>query len=336
MKRRPRSGRLGGDLGEFGLPELVQTLHQGRKTAWLVVRTGGRHGEIWFREGAITHATTSTRFGDLAVFEMLEWSEGQFAVEYGVETNARSITQDPTFLLLEGLRRIDERQPLEAPPVGVGMAPPPAAARTGRVISAAVVATVAVAALAAINLVSGPELTEAVETPIQRAPIAVAKMKPPAKKPASKRSTKPESPLSYQPVPSSPVVPEPALMLDSMEPATVPTASTLIVLGTSSGAGGAIVLLVDGKPVFTHDDLTAGKTFETKVGITPGEHLLVARLQGTKEEGEDSVRASFTSGESQTLRITANRRFGAPVKVRLYYSESSSSAATTPAESALR
>lgn len=306
MTRRKRSGRLGGDLGELGLPELIQTLHHGRKTARIVLRAGRRQGEVWIRGGEVAHAATATLFGDLAVYEMLEWNEGQFAVEYGVETETRSITQDPTFLVLEGLRRIDERPRPSPDPTATSSAPPP-----GRTIAAAVFATVLVMALAALNLVGAPGQAEAVVTPAPQTSV-VAEKKPPAKKPASskKRAAKPAA------VPLSPVVPEPALMLDSMEPATVPTASTLIVSGKSSGTRGAIVLLVDGKPVYTHHALDAATSFETTIHVAPGEHLLVARLDGRDVYAEDSVQATFNSGESRKLRITASRAF-VPMRLNL-------------------
>src|SRR5262245_15373247 len=114
MSRSSRSGRLGGDLGELGLPELVQTLTSGMKTACVMLRCGTKQGELWFRGGDLVHAATATRFGDLAVFEMLGWTEGEFVVEYGVVSDARSITQDATFLVLDGLRQMDERSERES------------------------------------------------------------------------------------------------------------------------------------------------------------------------------------------------------------------------------
>ena len=87
--------------------------------------------------------------------------------------------------------------------------------------------------------------------------------------------------------------------------------------GKSSGTGGAIVLLVDGKPVFTHHARTAVTSFETQIDVPPGEHLLVARLNGTEVYAEDAVQGTFNSGESRTLQITASRAFDSPVKLKL-------------------
>jgi hypothetical protein len=103
-------------------------------------------------------------------------------------------------------------------------------------------------------------------------------------------------------------------MLDTMEPATIPTPATLQVSGKSSRAGGALTILVDGVEVLTRGPLDEGASFEANIDIPAGEHVIVARLEGG---AEDSVRGTFASGENRSLRIAAHRTFGAPVKLKL-------------------
>ena len=229
-------GRIGGDLGVLGLPELVQTLTSGRKTARVLLRPGARHAELWFLEGELVHAATPTRFGDLAVYEMLEWRDGEFIVEYGATTDARSVTQDATFLMLEGCRRIDERPPC---------------------------------------------------------PVSLP---------------------AEQPVPIHVAAPEPVVVA-RVEPGPVP--SSLVISGRSSGSGGTITVFVDGEAVLTRGPLENGAAFGAVIDVPPGEREVLARLRVENGVFEDTVRGDFASGESRTLRVTANRMLGSPVKLKL-------------------
>lgn len=106
----PRSG-LRGRLEAMALPDVIQFLVMGAKTARVTITAGdGASGEIWFIQGAITHATCRERTGPDALFELLLLDEGDFRIEHGIATEARSIEGDPLHLILEGLRRRDESQ----------------------------------------------------------------------------------------------------------------------------------------------------------------------------------------------------------------------------------
>ncbi len=98
-----------GDLEDLGLPDLVQTLVIGMKTACISLDSRGREGHIWFENGAPRHAAAPGGLnGEDAFFEMLAWPDGEFNIEHGVKAKFISIEQDATFLLMEGLRRLDE------------------------------------------------------------------------------------------------------------------------------------------------------------------------------------------------------------------------------------
>ena len=78
-------------------------------------------------------------------------------------------------------------------------------------------------------------------------------------------------------------------------------------------------MLVDGTPAYTREQLGKSEPFEAEIVLTPGEHLIVARLEDGAKAGvhEDSARSMFVQGESRLLHITANRTFGSPVRVKL-------------------
>ena len=110
--KSPRGRKTGrgtlGNLESLGLPEIIQSLTLGRRTARLSMTSSGRWGHIWLEEGVATHAQTHTLTGELAFFEMVGWKTGQFLLEPEVHTDARSLDHDPMFLIMEGSRRLDE------------------------------------------------------------------------------------------------------------------------------------------------------------------------------------------------------------------------------------
>jgi len=107
-KRRRRG--ITGDLENLGLADIVQTLTMGMKTARVSLTSGSDKGRIWFENGAAKHAQSDGVKGDEAFFRMVRWTEGDFVIEHGLRTKEQSIQQDAMFLLMEGLRQLDEAQ----------------------------------------------------------------------------------------------------------------------------------------------------------------------------------------------------------------------------------
>jgi CheY-like chemotaxis protein len=105
--RRNRRG-ITGDLENLGLPDIIQTLTIGMKTACVSVASGDRSGKIWFENGTPRHTETNVQVGEDAFYEMVRWTTGEFVIEHGLRCKQRSLTQDAMFLLMEGLRLMDE------------------------------------------------------------------------------------------------------------------------------------------------------------------------------------------------------------------------------------
>jgi hypothetical protein len=72
-------------------------------------------------EGTISHAEIDDLKGEAAFYKMIRWTEGEFAIEHGVANKTRTIEADPMYLLMEGLRLLDE----EKDPEQVGPAATP-------------------------------------------------------------------------------------------------------------------------------------------------------------------------------------------------------------------
>ncbi len=105
--RRSRRG-ITGDLVNLSLPDIVQTLTIGMKTACVTLASDDRTGTIWFENGTPTHAEAGELTGEDAFYGMVRWTEGEFVIEHGVKTNQSTLNQDAMFLLMEGLRLMDE------------------------------------------------------------------------------------------------------------------------------------------------------------------------------------------------------------------------------------
>ena len=105
---RARPSGICGDLADLSLPDIVQTLVIGMKTACVTITCEKRTGRVWFENGAPRHAQVGRRAGEKSFYEMLRWKNGQFSIEHGLTSKKNTLKQDAMFLLMEGLRQMDE------------------------------------------------------------------------------------------------------------------------------------------------------------------------------------------------------------------------------------
>ena len=105
--KRSRRG-ITGRLENLSLADIMQTLTIGTKTACVSVNREGGSGKIWVEVGAPKHAKCGKLEGEEAFYEMVRWLEGEFVIEHGVRSKKSSIDHDAMFLLMEGLRLMDE------------------------------------------------------------------------------------------------------------------------------------------------------------------------------------------------------------------------------------
>jgi predicted regulator of Ras-like GTPase activity (Roadblock/LC7/MglB family) len=95
-----------------GLQARIQ-LQQAEMMGHLFVDGGQlRYAALWPH----TERPEVWRSGEEVVYELLGWQEGSFLIERGIPPPADDIDTTWDFLLMEGLRRLDERQP----PAGQG------------------------------------------------------------------------------------------------------------------------------------------------------------------------------------------------------------------------
>ncbi len=97
-----------GDLQYMNIAGLIQHNCQGHKTARLVVKHKGQEATLFLNKGTVQHAIMNNLQGEAVVYETLNWHEGHFTLEMGVEPPLVTITRSGSSLLLEGARRLNE------------------------------------------------------------------------------------------------------------------------------------------------------------------------------------------------------------------------------------
>jgi len=105
-------GGVMGDLRNLSIPDIVQTLHLGLKTACVTIRRadGAEQGKIFFENGRIRHCEVGTLSGEEAFYRLVRWQEGPFVITHGTTTPLRTVQADEMQLVMEGLRRMDEEK----------------------------------------------------------------------------------------------------------------------------------------------------------------------------------------------------------------------------------
>lgn len=108
-----------GELKDISLTGLVQVVCLERRTGELVIARRGEEGVIFFEKGEIVHAKSGNLIGEEALFHMLSWHDGSFRINDKVTVMTKTIAINWNHLLMEGMRRIDERKwEMETPPMG--------------------------------------------------------------------------------------------------------------------------------------------------------------------------------------------------------------------------
>lgn len=100
---------VAGSLRDLALPDLMQILFHGRKSGKVSVKSSGREGQLHFQEGRMVHAMLDELAGEEAVYEMLAFDEGSFALDPSFQATTTTIQASPEMVILEGLRRLDEK-----------------------------------------------------------------------------------------------------------------------------------------------------------------------------------------------------------------------------------
>ncbi len=104
----PTQAGIVGRLADLSLPDLLQTLYLGGKTAEIRVTGPTGRGQLHLADGQLVYAALGTHLGEEALYEMVFVQDGLFEVRFGVSSRDVNINGTTDGLLLEALRRLDE------------------------------------------------------------------------------------------------------------------------------------------------------------------------------------------------------------------------------------
>lgn len=101
------SGFKGAVTG-LSLTDVIQLKGHNKYTGAISVEYGDDRGVIYFADGEIIHAEHGDASGELAIYEIIKWPGGTFAIQPELTSNVCTIHYRTDYLLLEALRRLDE------------------------------------------------------------------------------------------------------------------------------------------------------------------------------------------------------------------------------------
>jgi CheY-like chemotaxis protein len=107
-REAPGESTLRGNLAQMSCMDLLQSLEMGRKSCSLQLTRNGERCQLYFNEGQINHAIYGNLKGDEAVYKVLTWTSGTFAIDFSGASSEQTTTRSTQGLLMEGLRLLDE------------------------------------------------------------------------------------------------------------------------------------------------------------------------------------------------------------------------------------
>jgi len=105
---------LAGTFEDVSFAELLQMLNVGHKTGKLTVWRPGEQAALFLTNGDIARAVSRREKGPELVYKILGWKTGEFSFERTNEPVVRNIKESTEALILEGMKRFDEWERVEA------------------------------------------------------------------------------------------------------------------------------------------------------------------------------------------------------------------------------
>ena len=100
---------LNGTLADFGVVDLIQFPHKGRRSGELVVAGSDTEARLYYVDGNLVHVATGDLVGMDALVEVVSWEDGEFEFRNGIEENTRTMELDLHRALMLALKTRDER-----------------------------------------------------------------------------------------------------------------------------------------------------------------------------------------------------------------------------------
>ncbi len=109
-EKRDLKASFAGNLSDMSVVDLVQTLEMGKKSGALHIKNKkGHEAVVYFKDGRIVDCALGEKLGgETAFYRLLNWQDGEFAIEFKPIEREERIKTSTQGLLMEGMRRIDE------------------------------------------------------------------------------------------------------------------------------------------------------------------------------------------------------------------------------------
>ncbi len=111
-----------GKLDQFDLVDIIQLCCISKRTGCLQISRRNERGVLYLRGGQVIQAVSGALEGEAAAYEIIGWSSGQFSFEDGVQPDSHSIYSGWEHLVMEGVRRRDEKAGAHPVPLETGTA----------------------------------------------------------------------------------------------------------------------------------------------------------------------------------------------------------------------
>jgi len=108
QRKAARPGVIEGRLEELSIADLMQSLEMGQKSCRLTVRRGSETCDMFFASGQCKHARRGDVEGEEAVYPVVQWTEGEFEIDFTGTSDRTTIDRSTAGLLMESMRLFDE------------------------------------------------------------------------------------------------------------------------------------------------------------------------------------------------------------------------------------
>ncbi len=102
---------LFGTMSQLSVADLLQTAEVGRRSGAVTFQHDTEKGRLWLQDGKVISAEIQGGLGGKeAVYEIATWETGTFEADFGSVDVEPTFCLSPSELLLEAMRRLDERR----------------------------------------------------------------------------------------------------------------------------------------------------------------------------------------------------------------------------------
>ncbi|MCD4777294.1 MAG: DUF4388 domain-containing protein [Candidatus Aegiribacteria sp.] len=101
---------INGTLSDIGLVSLLQFPNSSGKTGMLTVISIDGKADFYYRKGELVHARYGKKTGKYVLVDTVDWNEGRFTFETGMEPEETTIHDDLHNILIWALRERDDKK----------------------------------------------------------------------------------------------------------------------------------------------------------------------------------------------------------------------------------